>query len=382
MEIPDDTFQEIIEGSTRLLVPKKSITEKVPPKKPAFFNPKAKLNRDFSMVVYAAFMKNFQGPKIFLDGLSGIGARGLRVANEIGAENVVINDLNPDALKIARYSASLNDLDNVEFSEKEVCRFLSDYSEKGKRGSMVDVDPFGSPAAFFDCGIRATMHGGIFSSAATDLQVLNGLFEPACKRRYGGTTVRTEYGNEMAIRLVLGCLRTVTARLGVKIIPMFVESDMHYYRTYVQVLNRPDQEENMGYILHCKNCGHRKTTTEMELECGLCNSKISAAGPLWIGKIFEREFIQNMLLEIPNLETDKVCEKTLEKCLKESEMPGTYFTLDEIASKIKSSPPKLENLITGLQKKNFTASVTSFSPTGFRTNAKIDEVKEMFQSIL
>ena len=345
MEIPNESFQEIIEGKTKLLVPKKSITEKVPPKKPVFFNPKAKLNRDFSVIAYAAFLKNFQGPKIFLEGLSGTGARGLRVANELKIENIIINDLNPTALKIAEYSAKLNNIKNIEFSEKEVCRFFSNHSKKGERGSIIDIDPFGSPAAFFDCGIRATMHGGILSTAATDLQVLNGLFQGACKRKYGGIPVRTEYGNEIAIRLILGCLRIVAARLGVQVIPLFVESDMHYYRTYVKVLNRPDQQENIGYILHCKNCGHRKITLEQEQECELCKLKISIAGPLWIGNIFNKEFIQDMLLEIQNLEVDKVCEKTLHKCLAESEMSGTYFTLDEIASKMKSSPPKLENAI-------------------------------------
>lgn len=381
MEISNEFFQEIIEGKTKLLVPKKSITEKVPPKKPAFFNPKAKLNRDFSIIVYSAFLKNFQGPKIFLEGLSGIGARGLRVGNELKVEKLVINDLNPSALKLAEHSANLNNLKNIEFSEKEVCRFLSKYSKKGLRGSIVDIDPFGSPAAYFDCGIRATMHGGILSTAATDLQVLNGLFQGACKRKYGGIPVRTEYGNEIAIRLVLGCLRAVAARLGVEISPLFVESEMHYYRTYVKVLNRPDQEENLGYILHCKNCEHRKISLEQEQECNLCKQKTSAAGPLWIGKIFDKEFIQNMLLEIPNLEVDKICEKTLVKCLAESEMPATYFTLDEIASKMKDSPPKLESAISNLQKNNFVASVTSFSPTGFRTNANINEIIKIFQTI-
>ena len=381
MEIPNDTLQEIIEGDTKLIVPKKSITDKVPPKEPAFFNPKAKLNRDFSILVYAAFLKKFQGPKIFLEGLSGIGARGLRVANELKIDNLIINDLNPSALKMAEYSANLNKLENIEFSEKEVCRFMSTHSKKGERGSIVDIDPFGSPAAFFDCGIRATMHGGVFSTAATDLQVLNGLFQDACQRKYGGVPVRVEYGNEMAIRLVLGCLRSVAARLGVEIIPMFVESEMHYYRTYVKVKNRPDQEKNIGYIIHCKNCGHREITLEQKLECELCKSKTRIAGPLWIGKIFDKEFVENMLLEIPNVKVDKNCEKILNKCLAESEMPGTYFTLDEIASKMKSSPPKLENAISNLQKNNFLASVTAFNPTGFRTNATINEIVKIFQAI-
>ena len=380
MDISNESFQEIVEGKTSLLISKKSITEKVPPKDPAFFNPKAKLTRDFSIVAYSAFLKNFEGPKIFLEGLSGVGVRGLRVSNELKIDNVIINDLNPTALKMAKYSANLNNLENIEFSENEVCRFLSNYSKKGKRGSIVDLDPFGSPAAFFDCGLRATMHGGILSTTATDLQVLNGLFQGACKRKYGGIPVRTEYGNEIAIRLILGCLRTVAARLGVEIIPLFVESDMHYYRTYVKVLNRPDQKENTGYILHCKNCGNRKLTLHKEQECELCRLKIHAAGPLWIGKIFEREFIQKMINETLDLKVDKICDKILHKCLAESEMSGTYFTLDEIASRMKSSPPKLENVISNLQNNHFEASITSFSPTGFRTNAKINEIIKIFQT--
>ena len=371
-------FQEIIEGNTKMIVPRGSITEKVPPKKPAFFNPKGELNRDYSIIVYASFLKRFQGPKIFLEGLSGIGARGLRVANELEIENVVINDLNPTALKMAEHSSKLNNLENVEFSEKEICRFFSDYSKKGERGSIVDIDPFGTPATFFDCGIRATMHGGLLSTTATDLQVLNGLFQGACKRKYGGIPVRCEYGNEIAIRLILGCLRMVSARLGVKMIPVFVESNMHYYRTYVKILNKPDLQENVGYILHCKICGHRKMTLEQERECELCKSKLSIAGPLWIGKIFDRDFIQDMLTEIPKLKISKICEKMLSKCIEEVEIPYPYFTLDEIAAKIKSSPPKLEKIISNLNQKGFLSSSTSFNPTGFRTNARIDEIIKNF----
>ena len=41
---------EITEGSTKLFVPKGSMTEKVPPKEPAFFNPRASLRRDLSII--------------------------------------------------------------------------------------------------------------------------------------------------------------------------------------------------------------------------------------------------------------------------------------------------------------------------------------------
>ncbi|MFZ8908506.1 MAG: tRNA (guanine-N1)-methyltransferase [Nitrosopumilaceae archaeon] len=378
MQITKEFFEEITEGKTKLQVPKNSLTDVVPPKEPAFFNPKAKLNRDFSILAYGAFLKNFEGPKIFLEGLSGIGPRGLRVANELDVEKVVINDLNPSALELAKFSANLNGLNNIEYSEKEICRFFSNYSKKGNRGSIVDMDPFGSPAQFFDCGLRATMHGGIFSCTATDLQVLNGLFQNACKRKYGGIPIRTEYGNEIAIRLILGCLRSVSGRLGLEIIPLYVESNMHYYRTYVRVYNRPDQNENLGYVTHCKNCSHRKLEKERIENCEICESQNNIGGPLWIDKIFDKEFVEQMISKIPELNVDKKCEKSLRKCLSESQITGVYYTLDEIASKMKASPPKLENAITKLQNNGFVASPTSFSPTGFRTDANIKEIIKIF----
>jgi N2,N2-dimethylguanosine tRNA methyltransferase len=154
---------EIVEGSTKLLVPKGSMTEKVPPKEPAFFNPRASLSRDLSIIVCSAFWKDFEFPKIFFDGLSGLGTRGLRVANEVkGTEKVIINDVNANALEIASQSARINNLENFEISEDETCRFLSSHSRKNSRASIVDIDPFGSPSKYIDCAIRATMHGGMW----------------------------------------------------------------------------------------------------------------------------------------------------------------------------------------------------------------------------
>ena len=161
---------------------------------------------------------------------------------------------------------------------------------------------------------------------------------------------------------------------------MFVESEMHYYRTYVKILNHSDQKENIGYIIHCKNCGHRKISNYQEHECELCELKTSIAGPLWVGKIFDKEYVKNMINEVPNLEISKSCEKTLYKCLDESEMPGIYFTLDEIGKRIKASPPKLEKMISNLKENGFTSSVTSFNPTGFRTNANINQIIKIFET--
>jgi tRNA (guanine26-N2/guanine27-N2)-dimethyltransferase len=55
-------------------------------------------------------------------------------------------------------------------------------------------------------------------------------------------------------------------------------------------------------------------------------------------------------------------------------MPPTYYTLDEIASRMQKSPLKMRNMIKKLQDAGFVASPTSFNPNGFRTDCSIDEI--------
>ena len=372
---------EIVEGETKLLVPKESLETNAPPMQPAFFNPRAKLSRDFSIVAYSTFLQNFKGPKTFLDCLSGIGARGIRVANELKTiEKVFINDVNPSALELAKNSARLNNIEKCEFSENEACRFLSLHSKRESRGAIVDVDPFGSPSRYLDCGIRATSHGGLLSVTATDLPVLHGLYNDSCQRRYYGIPVRTEYGNEIALRLVLGCIHLVAGRLDVKIMPLFAQNNMHYYRIYVKILVKTDPEDKMGYILHCKACGHRKVQKEKSNFCEICNAKLESAGPLWVGEIHDKTFVDSMLSEHTNFTLDKSCEKTLLKCQKEIGMPPSFFMLDEIARKMRDAPKSLKKTIEKLEKSGFNASPTSLNPSGFKTNARIDEIIQILKN--
>jgi len=375
----NSNITEIVEGITKIRVPNGSISEKVPPKEPAFFNPKASLNRDFSIIAYSSFWKNFQYPKIFLDGLSGIGARSLRVANEIdGVDEVIANDVNPKALDLAKESSEINSLKNFETSENETCRFFSLHSRKNNRGSIVDIDPFGSPSKYIDCGVRATMHGGLLSVTATDLQVLHGLFNNAAKRRYYGIPIKTKFSNEIAIRLIIGCIYLISSRLDITIQPKFVDNDMHYYRVYLKILNKPDQEDRMGFIIYCRQCGMRKPVKNVVTVCEFCKGEIETAGPLWIDRIFDKDFVATMKDEVKNLTVSKKCDIILEKCYEESDLQPTYYTLDEIASRMKLAPLKLTTAIQKLQDSGFNASRTSLNPTGFRTNCQINDILKIF----
>ena len=87
-----------------------------------------------------------------------------------------------------------------------------------------------------------------------------------------------------------------------------------------------------------------------------------------------------MMEEIPKFVVASKCKKILEKCELEAEMPVTYYTLDDIASKMKRSPLKIKNAIKKLQDAGFIASPTSLNPTGFRTDCNIDDMKKIFEN--
>ena len=72
-------------------------------------------------------------------------------------------------------------------------------------------------------------------------------------------------------------------------------------------------------------------------------------------------------------------EKIIERAELEADLPATYYTLDEIASKMNSAPLKLNTAIEKLKSSGFNASMTSLNPSGFRTNCQIDKIIEIFQ---
>ena len=55
-------------------------------------------------------------------------------------------------------------------------------------------------------------------------------------------------------------------------------------------------------------------------------------------------------------------------------MPPAYFTLDEIGHRNQSAPPSLAKIIEKIQNIGLRATKTCMNPTGFKTNARIDEI--------
>ena len=369
-------FVTTVEGRTMLVVPQSSLTAKVLSNMPAFFNPAAKLNRDLSILAYSAFASS-SGKKTFADSFTGIGARALRVAVEVPEiEQVYGNDINSVAIEAAKEAAKLNSVTyKCYFSIDEVCKFLLKGDREGNRFSIVDLDPFGTPAKHIDCMLRAVLDGGLVSITATDTAVLHGVYPEVCLRRYYGRPLNNSYGNETAIRLLLSLIALTSSRLELAIQPIFVHATLHYLRIYAKVSVSSSQANNVynsiGYIMHCFQCGHRFNVKEYEKgKCELCNSGLAIGGQLWTGPLHDKEFVKKMLEQGP----DRQCKKVLEAAAEEASEIPYYFRADEISAKLKTNTQPVQRIIEKLRAAGFVGSKASLNTSAFKTDARIDSI--------
>lgn len=351
---------EVVEGKTRLLVPRGSLDLDTPPKDPAFFNPYARFSRDMAILAYRAYKSNGE----MIDALAGIGARGLRAVNEVErVEHVYINDINPKAIEIAKRISEINSIKNCTFSIKSANRVLVE----SERVEIVEIDPFGTPAYYLDNGVRAVKDEGMICITATDTPVLQGLYPRIALRRYYGSSLRCEYSNEIGLRLILGLLAMIAARLEMGIRPLFVHSVRNHLRVYSKVMfgrrYADTMLDNLKCVYHCRWCNGRG----MDEECKSCMRRMSSIGPLWVGSIFDKQFIEYMINAYDE-SLDKRCIKILSIARDEVDLLS-YYSMDQISKRLKVAPLRIERILDILRSNGFKASRTSLMLNGFRTDA-------------
>lgn len=381
---PESEIVEVKEGKTIILAPKASVFSKTPPKSPAFYNPAAKLSRDISIKIYSAYSNLTRSDLTFGDALAGVGARGLRVAKEcLGVNRIYLNDLNHKAIELAKRAAELNNVsDKCVFTNKDTVLFLAEHSTPANRFDIVDVDPFGSPIPFLAAALKAVKRRGLISLTATDTAVLCGVYPNVALRRYGGLSMRCEYGNEVGVRLLFGASARLAMSLNAGIVPVFSQASRHYIRVYFTLeksVQRADENlKNLGYLSHCSNCGYREVGKNLNL-CPKCGAKMLEAGPLWTGPISSKHILEAAV----NLtsESHKGADKIIALALGECDLPATYYVVDRVADRLNTVTPSSENVIAYLKAKGFRAARTILNPKGIRTDASKEDVEEAVLSL-
>ncbi len=374
------------EGCIKFLVPRleafrKAAWECIHLKAPVFYNPVMELNRDLAVLALQTYQKMVGRELVVCEPLAGCGVRGIRFAKEVkDVQGVVLNDINPVAAKLARHNVELNQVDDrVLVFNEDANLLLSQYAAPHKRLDFIDIDPFGAPVSYVDSALRALKDGGLIALTATDMAPLCGVHPQVALRKYGGRSLRTEYCHELAVRLLAGCLASTAARYNIGVRLLFSHSTDHYVRVYALSsygAKKADENiENMGYVFHCFNCFHRETYEEFvpsfPKRCDECGSQLNAAGPLWLGKIFDKEFCSSMKGEIANerLRNEKRVLKLLSLIEVECDAPSTYYVINRICDKFNLPVPSLRDVLSEIKHGGFEAYLTHFNRMGLRTDA-------------
>ena len=381
------------EGKTKVVVPKLSSYRKqpsdyAPSKAPVFYNPVMELNRDIAILVAQVYQHKVNREISICEPLTSSGIRGVRLATEVQNVRVTLGDINKHAFQLAKHNVALNMLgDRVTVQNEDANCLLSCHSAPYKRFDIIDVDPFGSPIPYLDSAIRALRNKGFLAITATDLAPLCGVHTKACVRKYGGKPLRTEYCQELAIRLVAGSAVTAAARQDIGIRIVFSHSTDHYVRIYFEIeygAKKADESvKNLGYVLHCYNCLHRETAkTAFEVDtCPECSGKIDYAGPLWLGNIFDKTFCESMEKENEHvaLRNSGRIDKLLTLAKNEAEAPPTYYVIDKVSNKLRLPVPSLEAMTKLLISSGFSAVPTHFNSRGLRTEAPALKISDLVQ---
>jgi tRNA (guanine26-N2/guanine27-N2)-dimethyltransferase len=385
--------EKIREGLAEIVVPnlkefRKDAWDYAPSKAPVFYNPSMKMNRDLAVLVLQAYQKMVERELTVCEPLAGCGVRGIRFAEEVeGIREVHLNDINPEAFRMAQHNIELNNLANVvSLTNEDANLFLSQNDAPHKRFDYVDLDPFGTPVPYLDSAIRALKSGGILALTATDLAPLCGVHPKVALRKYGGLALRTEYSHEIAMRLLSGCLASTAAKHDIGVNIIFSHKNSHYIRIYAlldQGAKKANQSlQNMGFISHCFSCHHRETAIGVfplvRTTCNECGSTLKMAGPLWLGKIADKEFCEFIGKETARkrIGIENRIRKTIALIKAESNAPSTYFVIDYICDRLNIAIPPLAKVIEHLGDEGFKAWPTHFHTRGLRTDAAAKTVSE------
>jgi tRNA (guanine26-N2/guanine27-N2)-dimethyltransferase len=392
-DFPTETVQE---GRIKALVPKLEAfvtqpSDYAPSKAPVFYNPVMELNRDIAVLAFQTYQRMVNRDISICEPLASSGIRGIRCAAEIhGGKKVVISDISERAVKLAKQNVHLNRLQElVTVQHKDANCLLSCHAAPRKRFDVIDVDPFGSPVPYLDSALRAIRNKGLLAATATDLAPLCGVHLKACIRKYGGKPLRTEYCHELAVRLLAGCIATVAAKHNIGIRVLFSHSTDHYIRVYAQIdygAKKADASiKNLGYVLHCFNCLHRETAQsplDLHIEtCPECGSKMDWAGPLWLGKIFDRQFCE--LIAQENRQTafrnSRKIAALIDLAKDEADASSTYYVIDRISNKLSLPVPSVAAMLRIIRDNGFEAAPTHFKSRGIRTNAPALTIQALLQ---
>lgn len=293
-----------------------------------------------------------------LDALSASGLRALRYAHELPfVTKVTANDLDPAAVEAIVRNARHNSLEHaIEATQgdalghmySKIAAHLALTEKQRMRGKtekydVIDLDPYGTAAPFFDAAVQAVRDdGGLLCVTCTDAGLwASNSYPEKCFALYGGVPIKGLHGHEVGLRIILHGISTSAARYGLYIEPLLSLSIDFYSRIFVKIRRSPAAVKFVaGKTMLIYNCdaGCGAWSTQILLRnksypnkkasgsfykhqfmqgptadqyCEHCGSKTHIGGPMYAGRIQNPEFIKRVLDKLP--EADKTVYGTTDR---------------------------------------------------------------------
>ena len=307
-----------------------------PHKCDVFYNPVQVFNRDISLLTTLCFSlekKKTKGEKFkplrFLDALTASGLRLFRVAKEMPSSLISevkgcdLSDFSRDIFNINLHLNNLENAKNIQYNLTDANHFMSTRSPLEKF-DVIDLDPYGTMVPFLDATLSAATKNSLLCLTSTDTRVLCGSDRHKCFYMYGAVRGGTDFIEETALRIAMGTVQRIANTKGKAVEPILCVQSDFYIRLFVRVVNSKQKcwqsMTTSGMQFYCKSCGNQHVQNFGEkhksdpkktqpkkfgLEtsyCEICNGNLSMNGPLYTGKLYNVEFVKNMVQMLDFLE--------------------------------------------------------------------------------
>ncbi|XP_011497883.1 PREDICTED: probable tRNA (guanine(26)-N(2))-dimethyltransferase [Ceratosolen solmsi marchali] len=382
----------IEEGKAKIILDKNNI----------FYNPVQEFNRDLSIAIISQYNKELEQGKKYdsdltiLEALSATGLRSIRYAKEIpGISKIIANDISMKAVDTIKKNVIYNDVENIVIPNQDDATMVM-YKRRKEKFDVIDLDPYGSPTIFLDAAVQSLKDNGLLMVTATDMAVLAGSSPETCYVKYGAVSMKFKACHEMALRILLQNIASHAARYGRVITPLLSISADFYIRVFVKIRTSlaacKQNTSNLGFVYQCTGCEcfsiqplgcmnsknmHKfPRVPVVDKVCVFCKHNHRMGGPIWIGSLHDKVFINNIISNIENeeyknlqkLNTIKRIQGILHVVKEELEVP-LYYQVNRLMSIIKCHVPPMVLFRSALLNAGYKVSYSHACKTSVKTDA-------------
>ncbi|XP_040384038.1 probable tRNA (guanine(26)-N(2))-dimethyltransferase 2 isoform X3 [Oryza brachyantha] len=348
----------------------------------------------------------YKPPKV-LEALAASGLRAIRYALEVdGIGEVIAVDNNEAAIEACKK----NIRHNGSVASSKVVPHLADARvymlTHPKEFDVVDIDPYGSPAAFLDSAVQCVADGGILMCSATDMAVLAGGNAEVCFSKYGSYPLKGKHCHEMALRILLACIESHAIRHKRYIVPIISVHMDFYIRVFVRIFTSASKVKSsplrLAHVYQCTGCSsfhfqnigriNSKDTRNIALpnfspvvaqECSECGHNFVMGGPIWSDPMHDKEWAACILSSIQAMSCTYSAFAKISAIMTSvsEELPKAplFVSLHNLCAILKCTNPTIAMFQSAIRNAGYQISGCHVDPLALKTDAPMSVIWDIMR---